>query len=54
MNDFGSIAGYALEGDVMWLLILLVGGHFVVEDGDLLLILKFDFNWKSRFAQLTF
>jgi len=53
VDDFGSIAGYALEGDVMRLLVVLVGGHFVVEDGDFLLILKFDFNRKPRLAQLT-
>lgn len=50
MDNFGSITGYALEGDIMRLFIMLVGGHFIVEDGDFLLILKFNFNRESCFA----
>ena len=53
MNDFRSIAGYALQHDVMGLLASLINGQVVLQNSMFLLVLQLDLYGKSLLAQFA-
>ena len=53
MDNLWSVWGYAFQSYVLWLLVSLIHRNFVIQNGDLLLVFKLDFNGEPGLAKFA-